>query len=65
MSLNDARIFVEKMRENRDFRNRAAQTEGQENLFSLLQAEGLIFDQKDLVEAMAECMEQLELQMAQ
>jgi len=65
MSLNDARRFVEKMREDRDFRNRAAQAEGQENLFSLLQADGLIFDQKDLVEAMAECMEQLELQMAQ
>ena len=64
MSLNDARRFVEKMREDREFRNRAAQTEGKENLFSLLQAEGLIFDQKDLVEAMAECMKQLELQMA-
>jgi len=63
MSLNDARRFVEKMREDRDFRNRAAQTECSESLSSLLQAEGLLFDQKDLVEAMAECMEQLELQM--
>jgi len=65
MSLNDARRFVEKMREERDFRSRASQTENPESLSSLLQVEGLLFDQKDLVEAMAECMEQLESQMAQ
>jgi len=65
MSLDNARKFVEKMKKDQDFRNRAAQAEGQENLFSLLQAEGFIFDQVDLVGAMAECMEQLDLQMAQ
>ena len=65
MSLNDARRFVEKMREDRDFRNMAVQTESSESLSSLLQVEGLRFDQKDLVEAMAECMDQLELQMVQ
>ena len=65
MSLKHARRFVEKMREDRDFRNRAAQTENSESLSSFLQIEGLLFDQKDLVAAMAECMEQLELQMIQ
>ena len=59
MSLDNARRFVEKMREDQDFRNRALQTQGSENLSSLLQEEGLVFDQKDLVHAMAECMEQL------
>jgi hypothetical protein len=33
-----------------------------EDLSSVLQAEGLIFDQRELVVAMAECMAQLEMQ---
>ena len=64
MSLNDARRFVEKMRQDRNFRNKAVKTAEPENLSSLLQTEGLVFDQKELVEAMAECMEQLELEMS-
>ena len=64
MSLNNARRLVEKLREDLNFRNKAVQSTGPENLSALLQAEGLVFDQKELVEAMAECMEQLELQMA-
>ena len=62
MSLNNARRFVEKMREDQSFRNKALQTTGQEDLSSVLQAEGLIFDQRELVLAMAECMAQLEMQ---
>ena len=62
MSLNNARRFVEKMREEQSFRNKALQTTGQEDLSSVLQAEGLIFDQRELVVAMAECMAQLEMQ---
>ena len=62
MSLNNARRFVEKMREDQSFRNKALQTTGQEDLSSVLQAEGLIFDQRELVVAMAECMAQLEMQ---
>jgi predicted ribosomally synthesized peptide with nif11-like leader len=61
MSLNNARRFVEKMREDQSFRNKALQTTGQEDLSSVLQAEGLIFDQRELVVAMAECMAQLEM----
>jgi predicted ribosomally synthesized peptide with nif11-like leader len=62
MSLNNARRFVEKMREDQSFRNKALQTTRQEYLCSVLQAEGLIFDQRELVVAMAECMDQLEMQ---
>ena len=61
MSLDNARRFVEKMREDQSFRNKALQTTGQEDLSSVLQAEGLIFDQRELVVAMAECMAQLEM----
>jgi len=62
MSINNARKFVAKLREDHGFRNKALETTGTEELSSFLDAEGLIFDQRDLVGAMAECMEQLELQ---
>jgi hypothetical protein len=63
MSINNARKFVEKLREDRHFRIKALNTAGNEELSSFLHAERLIFDQRELVGAMAECMEQLELQM--
>jgi len=59
MSINNARIFVEKMREDYNFRNKALETTGPEDLSSFLYSEGLIFDQRELVGAMAECMQQL------
>ena len=62
MAMNNARRFVEKLKQDQDFRKRALATTGPEDLLSLLQAEGLLFNQRELVEAMAECMEQLELQ---
>ena len=64
MSLNNARRFVEKMREELSFRNKVLQTPGLEELSSLLNAENLVFDKRELVVAMAECMQQLELQMS-
>jgi hypothetical protein len=63
MSINNARIFVEKMREEHDFRQRALETTGLEEFSSFLHAEGLIFNQRELVGAMAECMQQLEMRM--
>jgi len=62
MSIDDARKFVVKLRENHKFRIKALETTGTEELSSFLHAEGLIFDQRELIGAMAECMEQLELQ---
>ena len=64
MSINNARILVEKMREDHNFRNKVLETTGPEDLSSFLYSEGLIFDQRELVGAMAECMQQLELQMS-
>ena len=64
MSINNARKFVEKMREDHNFRNKVLATSSQEELSSFLHAESLIFDKRELVGAMAECMEQLEAQMS-
>ena len=63
MSINNARRFVEKMRQDGNFRKKALASTEPEHLISFLQQEGLPFNQRELVEAMAECMEQLELQM--
>ena len=62
MSINNARIFVVKLRDDHDFKNKVLQTAGPEDLFLFLREESLPFNQRELVEAMAECMAQLELQ---
>lgn len=61
MSINNARTFVVKLREDHDFKNKVLQTEGPEDLLLFLNEESLPFNQRELVGAMAECMEQLEL----
>ncbi|MHC4692261.1 MAG: Nif11-like leader peptide family natural product precursor [Planctomycetota bacterium] len=61
MTINNARRFVEKMRQDQDFRKKTLATAKPEDLLSFLQEEDLPFNQRELVEAMAECMEQLEL----
>lgn len=63
MSIDNARSFVEKMKQDQNFRKRALTTTGPEDLLLFLQQENLPFDQRELVEAMAECMEQMQLQM--
>ena len=63
MSINNALRFVAKLREDHSFRYKVLETTGPEDLSSFLYSEGLIFDQRELVGAMVECMEQLELQM--
>ena len=63
MSINNARSFVEKMKQDKDFRKRAVTTTGPEDLLLFLQQESLSFNQRELVKAMAECMEQMELRM--
>ena len=64
MSINNARKFVERLREDHNFRIRALKTTGNEELALFIHSEGLVFDQRELVGAMAECMEQLESQMS-
>jgi predicted ribosomally synthesized peptide with nif11-like leader len=63
MAINNARRFVEKMKQDQNFRKKALATTRPEDLLLFLQEEDLPFDQRELVEAMAECMEQMELQM--
>ena len=63
MAIDNARSFVEKMKQDKNFRRKALATTGPEDLLLFLQQEDLPFDQRELVEAMAECMEQMELQM--
>jgi len=63
MSLDDARNFVVKLRENREFRKNALQTKSLADLALFLREEGLRFDQRELIGAMAECMAQLEQRM--
>jgi hypothetical protein len=60
MPLDDAREFVVKMREDRNFREKVLQTANPEDLTLLLRGEMMIFDQRELVGAMAECMAQME-----
>ena len=60
MSIHNARKFVEKLRDDHDFRKKALATSGPEDLSAFLYAEGLAFDQRELVGAMTECMQQLE-----
>jgi predicted ribosomally synthesized peptide with nif11-like leader len=62
MSINNARKFVERMKEDYNFRNKILATSDLEEFSSFLHAEDLIFDKRELVEAMAECMRQLELE---
>lgn len=63
MPLKDARRFVVRMREDHDFRRRAMASSGPEDLPAFLASEGYVFDQGELIVAMAECMMQLERQM--
>ncbi len=63
MPLDDARKFVDKMREDRVFREKVLQTKNSEDLALFLRGESMLFDQRELAGAMAECMAQLEQQM--
>lgn len=63
MSLNDARMFVAKMKDDQIFRKQVLDTAGPESLSAFLLAHDFDFDQRELTAAMAECMDQLEQQM--
>ena len=58
MAIKNARRFVERMKQDKNFRSKALATTGPEDLLSFLQQEDMPFNQRELVEAMAECMEQ-------
>ncbi len=60
MPLDDARKFVAKMRDDRKFREKVLQTINSEDLAIFLRGESMLFDQRELAGAMAECMAQME-----
>jgi len=60
MTIDNARRFIVRLRQDQNFRKRALATTGPQNLLLFLEEEGLPFNQRELVGAMAECMEQLE-----
>lgn len=60
MPLDDARKFVVKMREDQKFREKILQTINSEDLALFLREENMLFDQRELAGAMAECMAQME-----
>lgn len=60
MTIDNARRFVEKMKQDQSFRKKALATTNPEGLFSFLQEEGMPFNPRELVEAMVECMERLD-----
>jgi len=62
MSIDDARKFIVKLRENHKFRKKTLETTSPEDLSLFLRSEDLIFDQRELIGAMVDCMEQLESQ---
>ena len=60
MAINNARKFVARLKEDHNFRNKVLETTGQEKFFLFLKKERLAFNQRELVGAMVECMEELE-----
>lgn len=60
MPTDDARRFVVRMREDRKFRKKVLQTVTHEDLDTVLQGEGMLFDKRELAGAMAECITQME-----
>jgi hypothetical protein len=63
MPLDDARNFVAQMRDNVEFRDKVLQTRELDDLSAFLRGEGLAFNQRELVGAMAECMAQMDQMM--
>ncbi len=60
MSLTSAQLFVSKMKEDKDFKEKARSVSDKAALWNLVKGEGYDFDEKDLVGAMAACMTELE-----
>ncbi len=61
MNASSAQSFVQRMKEDRNFRDRFQHVSDGKALWKTLKREGYRFDEKDLVEAMAQCMNELEM----
>ena len=60
MRFSSAQTFVRKMKDDKKFRKNFQSMTDTENLWNCKKKEGFTFDEKDLVRAMAECMNELE-----
>jgi hypothetical protein len=61
MTKDSALLFVQKMREDKGFRNTVQNIGDKTQLWQYIQNKGYAFDECDLVKAMAACMAELEL----
>ncbi len=59
MSFKNARMFVDEMKINNDFRDLISNVENEDSLMVLLKEKGYNFNQKDLISAMAACMTEM------
>jgi predicted ribosomally synthesized peptide with nif11-like leader len=60
MTIDSAQSFVQKMREDKGFRNTVQDIGGKTELWEYIENKGYAFDSCDLVKAMAACMAELE-----
>ena len=60
MMADSAQSFVQKMREDKGFRNRVRDIGDKTELWEYIENKGYAFDECDLVKAMAACMAELE-----
>ena len=60
MSLDNAKLFVQRMREDTAFRNALEKVTDKQELWKLINKSGYRFDECDLVSAMSACMAELE-----
>jgi predicted ribosomally synthesized peptide with nif11-like leader len=60
MTTESAQLFVQKMREDKGFRNTVKNIGNKTELWEYIENKGYVFDECDLVKAMATCMAELE-----
>jgi predicted ribosomally synthesized peptide with nif11-like leader len=60
MTFDSAQTFVQKMREDNKFREMMQNINDREKLWRTIKDKGFEFDERDLVQAMAACMTELE-----
>jgi predicted ribosomally synthesized peptide with nif11-like leader len=60
MDTDSAQLFVQKMRDDKDFRDTVQEISDRAELWAYIENKGYAFDECDLVKAMAACMTELE-----
>ncbi len=60
MDTDSAQLFVQKMRDDKDFRGTVQEISDTIELWKYIENKGYAFDECDLVKAMAACMAELE-----